>query len=57
VAASGVGSRIEMFTAIYLRAVAGALPTLVGENVGAGHMDRVRSSVSIVQGMRRETVR
>lgn len=47
VAAYGVGSRIEMVTAIYLWAVGGALPPFVGQNAGAGHMDRVRTSVNI----------
>ena len=47
VAAFGVGSRIEMVTAIYLWAVAGALPPFVGQNAGAGRMDRVRSAIGI----------
>jgi putative MATE family efflux protein len=47
VAAYGVGTRIEMVTAIYLWGVAGALPPMVGQNVGARRMDRVRAAVSI----------
>lgn len=47
VAAYGVGSRIESLTSIYLWAVAGALPAFVGQNAGAGRMDRVREAVGI----------
>jgi putative MATE family efflux protein len=47
VAAYGVASRIEGFTAIYLWAVAGALPAFVGQNAGAGRMDRVRDAVGL----------
>jgi putative MATE family efflux protein len=47
VAAFGVGSRIEMVTAIYLWGVAGALPPFVGQNAGAHRMDRVRNAIGI----------
>jgi putative MATE family efflux protein len=47
VAAYGIGSRFEMITAIYLWAAAGAVPSLVGQNVGARRMDRVQECLSL----------
>ena len=45
VAAYGVATRIEFLTAIYLWAIAGALAAFVGQNAGAGRMDRVQAAV------------
>jgi putative MATE family efflux protein len=47
VAAYGVASRIEMLAAIYLWGVAGALTAFVGQNVGAGRMDRVQTAIGL----------
>jgi len=47
VAAYGVATRIELMTAIYLWAVAGAMPSFVGQNMGAKRMDRVQEAVRI----------
>jgi Na+-driven multidrug efflux pump len=47
VAAFGVASRIESVTSIYLWGIAGALPAFVGQNVGAGRMDRVQEAVNL----------
>jgi putative MATE family efflux protein len=47
VAGFGVGSRIEQLAAIYLWAVAGSLPAFVGQNAGAGRMDRVHTAIHI----------
>jgi putative MATE family efflux protein len=45
IAAFGVASRIEFFALIYLLAVAGSLGPFVGQNAGAGRMDRVVEAV------------
>ena len=47
VAAYGVGYRLEMVSAVYLWAVGGGLPPFVGQNAGAGRMDRVRQSIGL----------
>ncbi len=46
VAAYGVGTRIEYLAAIYLWGIAGAMPAFVGQNAGAGRMDRVQIATS-----------
>jgi putative MATE family efflux protein len=45
IAAYGIASRIEFFALIYVMAVAGSLGPFVGQNAGAGHLDRVREAV------------
>ncbi len=45
IAAYGVASRVEFFALIYLMAVAGSLGPFVGQNAGAGRMDRVQEGV------------
>jgi putative MATE family efflux protein len=47
VAAFGIGSRIEQLAAIYLWAVAGSMPAFVGQNAGAGRMDRVHAAIHL----------
>ena len=47
VAAYGVGSRVELLSNVYVWAVAGALPPFVGQNAGAGRLDRVRIAVNL----------
>ena len=45
IAAYGIASRIEFFALIYIMAVSGSLGPFVGQNAGAGRMDRVREGV------------
>jgi putative MATE family efflux protein len=47
VAGYGVATRIEMLTMGCLFAAAGALPAFIGQNAGAGRMDRVQEAVRI----------
>jgi putative MATE family efflux protein len=47
VAAFGIASRIEGGASIYLWGIAGALPAFVGQNAGAGRMDRVEHAVKL----------
>jgi Na+-driven multidrug efflux pump len=49
VAALGVGSRIESFGLGVITALASVLTPFVGQNWGAGRLDRVRLSVSYAQ--------
>ena len=45
IAAYGIASRIEFFALIYIMAVSGSLGPFVGQNAGAGRMDRVQEGV------------
>lgn len=47
VAAYGVGSRVEFLASSLLFALAGSIGPFVGQNLGAGRMDRVREAVKI----------
>lgn len=47
VAAFGIASRIEGTASIYVWGIAGALPAFVGQNAGAGRMDRVERAIQL----------
>lgn len=47
VAAFGVGSRIEAFALVIVMAMSAALPPFLGQNLGAGNIERAKQAITI----------